>query len=98
MGGFTTASIFAAKIATSSEVLISSPSCGVRGNDRPLPDDQWQRDVQYWFQVSLAAWQKGFVDSAAGVSNPDVASWVQAPNNTEEYKMCESQFATQLYP
>ncbi|KAK8088380.1 hypothetical protein PG997_003341 [Apiospora hydei] len=57
----------------------------------PLPDDQWQRDVQYWFQVSLAAWQKGFVDSAAGVSNPDVAPWVQAPNNTEEYKMCESQ-------
>ncbi|KAK8055113.1 hypothetical protein PG993_000340 [Apiospora rasikravindrae] len=57
----------------------------------PLPDDQWQRDVQYWFQVSLAAWQKGFVDSAAGVSNPDVAPWVQAPNNTEEYKLCESQ-------
>ncbi|KAK7970041.1 hypothetical protein PG988_009114 [Apiospora saccharicola] len=52
---------------------------------------QQQRDVKYWFEVSLSAWQKGFVDSAVGVSNPDVESWVQAPNNTEEHKLCNSQ-------
>ncbi|KAK8137944.1 hypothetical protein PG984_001324 [Apiospora sp. TS-2023a] len=57
----------------------------------PLPDNQWQRDVKYWFEVSLSAWQKGFVDSAVGVSNPDVLSWVSAPNNTEEHKLCNSQ-------
>lgn len=57
----------------------------------PLPDDQWQRDVKHWFEISLSAWQKGFVDSAVGVSKPGVESWAQAPNNTEEHKLCNSQ-------
>lgn len=60
-------------------------------NQGPLPDDQWQREVKYWFEVSLSAWQKGFVDTALGASNPDVTSWVETPSHPEHVKLCKSQ-------
>ncbi|KAI1736478.1 hypothetical protein F4680DRAFT_432254 [Xylaria scruposa] len=56
-----------------------------------LPSDQWQKEVQNWFDASLATLQRLFVDVAAGPIDPRLDPWLSRPNSTEEHFLCRSQ-------
>ncbi|KAI0859876.1 hypothetical protein F4860DRAFT_515373 [Xylaria cubensis] len=56
-----------------------------------LPDNQWQREVQNWFDASLATLQRLFVDVAAGPIDSRLDPWLSRPNSTEEHFLCRSQ-------
>lgn len=60
----------------------------------PLPDDQWQLEVQHWHETSLAAMQAFFINTAAGPNDERVQEWFQKPNNTQEAQLCGSQVRT----
>ncbi|KAK3683339.1 hypothetical protein B0T22DRAFT_245517 [Podospora appendiculata] len=55
-----------------------------------LPQDQWQRDVQYWNAVSLATMQQSLLVAAAGdlFDYPDA---LKSPGNDEARTLCASQ-------
>ncbi|KAM0430048.1 hypothetical protein ACHAPT_006054 [Fusarium lateritium] len=40
------------------------------GAQNPLPNDQWKREVEYWFKIGLAKVQLGVVNLALGPSDP----------------------------
>ncbi|KAF2470314.1 uncharacterized protein BDR25DRAFT_343088 [Lindgomyces ingoldianus] len=62
---------------------------GVQG---PLPDNQWQLEIQHWVTATMASLQRIFVDAARGPPNEDMRKWFSVrPNTTEELKMCRNQ-------
>ncbi|OJD29668.1 cytochrome p450 protein [Diplodia corticola] len=61
---------------------------GVQG---PLPNGQWQIDVEYWFTVWLAYMQGSMVLYATGPSNPEMMAWVDTPKNEVERSICRNQ-------
>ncbi|RSL66522.1 hypothetical protein CEP54_003749 [Fusarium duplospermum] len=49
------------------EALRAKRSPGLRnGAQNPLPDDQWMREVEYWFMIGLAKVQLGVIHIALG--------------------------------
>ncbi|OJD29408.1 cytochrome p450 protein [Diplodia corticola] len=73
-----------------SQALRSKQTVGY-GVQSPLPDGQWQLDVQHWFAISLAMIQERFVDAAAGHTDSAIRPFVKEPDNREERMMCSSQ-------
>ncbi|KAI1759146.1 hypothetical protein GGR53DRAFT_527966 [Hypoxylon sp. FL1150] len=61
------------------------------GYQGSLPDNQWQMDVEYWFQISMAAYQKVFVDTAAGPLPSMPEDFVKRPANDVQTKLCNNQ-------
>ena len=61
---------------------------GVQG---PLPDDQWKHDVTNWWNISLAALQASFVDTASGPLDPAVARIKTGPITPGQRAVCENQ-------
>jgi hypothetical protein len=57
----------------------------------PLPDNQWQLDVQHWHSTNLATLQASFVGAATGPSDPNLNEWLQRPTNAEEKTLCQNQ-------
>lgn len=57
----------------------------------PLPDNQWQLEVQHWHQTSLALMQASFVETATGPNDPKVYEYVTKPQNAQEVQLCNSQ-------
>ncbi|KAI0469235.1 hypothetical protein F4859DRAFT_505535 [Xylaria cf. heliscus] len=57
----------------------------------PLPNNQWQKEVQNWFYASLSTLQRLFVDVAAGPIDSRLDPWLSRPNSTEEDFLCHSQ-------
>ncbi|KAF2634384.1 hypothetical protein P280DRAFT_554619 [Massarina eburnea CBS 473.64] len=56
----------------------------------PLPDNQWQIEVEHWVAGSLASLQGSFVEAGNG-PNPAYQQFRVAPNNTDQWKMCRNQ-------
>ncbi|XXG95571.1 hypothetical protein Hte_001838 [Hypoxylon texense] len=52
-----------------------------------LPDNQWQMDVEHWFQISIAAYQKIFVDTATGPLSSMPEDFVKRPANDVQTKL-----------
>ncbi|KAI8625216.1 hypothetical protein F5Y19DRAFT_479921 [Xylariaceae sp. FL1651] len=61
---------------------------GVQG---PLPDNQWQLEVQYWFSIMLASMQRTFVDTATGPSDASLEQYRVPPANVDEKNLCLNQ-------
>lgn len=76
--------ILGVSMLTSRDSLIS----GLQG---PLPDDQWQIDVEHWLSTYLAALQKGFVDFATGPSDPHMAPFLLMPYGNKSDTFCKKQ-------
>jgi hypothetical protein len=57
----------------------------------PLPDNQWQLEVQHWFSSVLANLQQGFLRTALGPPSPDLNPWRASPDNKQATQMCDSQ-------
>lgn len=73
-----------------SQSLTARDSLSV-GNQGPLPDNQWQLEVQHWHETSLAYTQSLFITTAAGPNDRRIQEWVVKPNNTQEVQLCGSQ-------
>ncbi|KAF3766253.1 hypothetical protein M406DRAFT_11941, partial [Cryphonectria parasitica EP155] len=60
-----------------------------------LPDNQWQIEVERWFQINLAAWQYLFISLATGPGISSIpGSFISTPGNTEEEVLCRNQKIT----
>lgn len=73
-----------------SQALTSKQSLS-SGVQAPIPDNQWQLDVEYWFAVSLASLQQRFIDTVAGLSDTEQQQRAQISFNTEGEGMCRNQ-------
>jgi hypothetical protein len=57
----------------------------------PLPDDQWQKDVQYWFDTGLATLQASLVLTATGPRDSNTRKFALYPNTTAQHSVCQNQ-------
>lgn len=65
-----------------------SLSNGIQG---PLPDDQWQKEVEHWFTVTLADLQRLVVEAATGPMDMAMNQFLIRPQTSEEHLLCRSQ-------
>lgn len=56
----------------------------------PLPDNQWQLEVEHWVGASMASLQGTFVESGNGPSTK-MERFKLAPNSTAEWALCKNQ-------
>ncbi|KAF4539272.1 uncharacterized protein LTHEOB_10436 [Lasiodiplodia theobromae] len=58
----------------------------------PLPDDQWQREVELWHDTVLAFMQESFVAAARGQSDdPRMDKLFMEPDSAEAKSICRNQ-------
>lgn len=68
-----------------------SLNVGIQG---ALPDNQWQSDVEYWFNISLASLQS-VVNSAIGPNDPNIQKYFwKAPDSDVVKYFCKNQVRT----
>ncbi|KAG8158806.1 hypothetical protein KVR01_011249 [Diaporthe batatas] len=67
---------------------MDSLSNGLMG---PLPDDQWQQDVSFWWATYLAGIQAAVVEVAHGPANPAMDPYKRLPFNSYVQDMCNNQ-------
>lgn len=63
-------------------------SAGLQG---ALPVNQWENDVEHWFNIALAYIQYFPVFTAAGYLSNLTEEYVLRPNSTSELKICQNQ-------
>lgn len=63
-----------------------------RGSQGPLPDNQWQLEVENWHNIMLASYQDSPVQSAKGPGDSGMLEyfWKRPETNDEEY-FCRNQ-------
>lgn len=61
---------------------------GVQG---PLPNNQWQLEVQYWHSISMALLQREVVEQATGPTSETVYPWLVKPQTKGEQALCHNQ-------
>lgn len=61
----------------------------------PLPDDQWQLDVTYWWATRLAGIQAAFVNTAYDTGNAALDEFRVRPYNSYMQDMCNNQVRIQ---
>lgn len=64
----------------------------------PLPDDQWQLDVTYWWAIRLAGIQAAFVNTAHDTGNAALEEFRVRPHNSYMQDMCNNQVSIQDSP
>lgn len=79
------------------KALLSQQSL-LRGLMGPLPDDQWQLDVTYWWATRLASIQAGFVNTAHDTGNAALDEFRVRPYNSYMQDMCNNQVRIQNSP
>ncbi|KAL9112917.1 MAG: hypothetical protein Q9227_002781 [Pyrenula ochraceoflavens] len=62
-----------------------------KGAQGPLPDNQWQSEVEFWHNISLVSLQN-VVNSAIGPDDLDIKKYFwQAPDSFQREKFCQNQ-------
>ena len=61
------------------------------GLQGPLPSDQWQREVENWFNITLTSIQSAFVEATTGPNNPSLDDWRIKANTTDAIELCRNQ-------
>ncbi|KUI59498.1 hypothetical protein VP1G_06720 [Cytospora mali] len=74
-----------------SHSLTSRFGLGTVGVQGPIPDNQWQLDVQNWHAISMASIQSSLVQTVTGPPDGELMQFFVGPNNTQEHTMCQSQ-------
>lgn len=57
----------------------------------PLPDNQWQLEVEHWFTSALADLQRMAIELATGPFDQKLTPFLQRPQIAEEQLLCRSQ-------
>jgi hypothetical protein len=78
-------------VQTLGAASLSSKYSLVSGIQGPLPDNQWQQDVEHWHSATLVAMQGSAVDAASGPSKPEMRSFWVPPANDQERSICGNQ-------
>ncbi|KAG8161019.1 hypothetical protein KVR01_009283 [Diaporthe batatas] len=68
-----------------------SPKYLINGLMGPLPDAQWQVDVQNWWAIFLASLQAGVVGTALASVDPALDPYKIPPYNSDLHSMCKNQ-------
>lgn len=80
-----------ATLATSSLTSKFSLSTGLQG---PLPDDQWQAEVEFWHNIVVTSLQS-IADGAIGPGDPEILKYFwRAPDSFQRQKLCNNQVRT----
>lgn len=66
-------------------------AAGLQG---PLPDNQWQLEVEHWFTTILADFQRMVVEAATGPTDLALNDWARRPDTPEARSLCASQVST----
>lgn len=61
------------------------------GKQGPIPDNQWQLDVEHWFTTILADLQRAAVDVVTGPLDRNFTKGLRRPQKPEERLLCDSQ-------
>lgn len=62
------------------------------GISGPLPDDQWQQDVENWHNIALARVQGQILERAAGPTDANILNSIwQGPQNDLQKSYCKNQ-------
>lgn len=76
---------------------LESQSTLLMGVQLPMPDAQWKRDVLDWWNTLNAYWQKIYIETALGSTDPVFRERIdQPPRNEYEWNLCRSQVRTEL--
>lgn len=62
-----------------------------RNAQGPLPDNQWQVEVQHMFSTLLASLQQSFVHAAAVPAVPGLDEFIIGPGSEQTEKLCQNQ-------
>lgn len=65
------------------------------GYQSPLPDNQWQLDVQHWFAVALSLEQSGTIHGAIGPTDRNLWTWIDTNVTQFQRDRCNSQVSIQ---
>lgn len=88
-GGFADIGALISSLGSASLTSRSSLNNGVQG---ALPDNQWQSDVEYWFNLSLVSLQSSVVDMAIGPDDPGIEKYFWAkPDDFQRRHLCTNQ-------
>lgn len=71
--------------------VLTSRSSRDGGFQAPLPDNQWQLDVQHWHFTTMAALQARFVSYVLGPSDPRLGPVWRLAETKAEKELCRSQ-------
>ncbi|KUJ09083.1 uncharacterized protein LY89DRAFT_788489 [Mollisia scopiformis] len=70
--------------------LLARNSLGV-GIQGPLPNNQWELEVEHWMQASLSLLQRTLLEQAAGPFTEDVYPWLAKPQDAQDQAQCRRQ-------
>ena len=73
-----------------SSILLARQRLG-GGQQQPLPNNQWQLEMEHWHSASLASLQAVFVDTSVGITDPLLEEEAVRPNNETAYERCQNQ-------
>lgn len=76
-----------------------SPQHSAQGLMGPLPDNQWQLDINYWFAIHMAAMQAAFVSTARGLTDKALLPFFASPDIEHQQAMqamCNNQVSNGL--
>lgn len=62
-----------------------------RGLQNPLPDNQWQLEVQHWFAVALANLQRSAIYSVVGPDDENILPWINTNITQSDRGRCNEQ-------
>jgi hypothetical protein len=61
------------------------------GYSSGLPSDQWQKEILYWHNITMASIQRDIIEQVTGPSSPNMDSFIQRPVTPEEGAHCRKQ-------
>jgi hypothetical protein len=71
--------------------ILSSRTGDFLDSQAPLPDNQWELEVEHWFQGMLSYTQRSVVELASGPTNPAMRKYRKYANETEKENACGRQ-------
>lgn len=78
-------------LQTLASTSLTSRNSLLGGLQASLPDDQWQLEVENWFNISLVSLQS-IVDLAIGANDPDIQQYFwEGPNAFQRENICGNQ-------
>ena len=88
--GFASTNIDEVVASLGISALLARNSLGV-GLQGPLPNNQWELEVEHWIQASMALVQRTLLEQATGPFTQDVYPWLVKPQNAEDEAQCQKQ-------
>lgn len=56
-----------------------------------IANNQWQLDVERWFNISMATIQQRYIEVATGSTDPEMRKYIVPPSNSRQKRLCKSQ-------